>query len=134
MTQWVDDFKDDVTVALRQLKASPAFTVVAVLTLALGIGANSAMFAVADATLLRPLPFPGADRLVSVAEITRDGRRGAANPLDFVDWSERNRTFEAMAAALTSQTSIIGSDGVAQPLFGQAVSVHFFDGLGQAGL
>ena len=130
MTQWLGDLKDDVTVALRQLKASPAFTLVAVLTLALGIGANSAMFAVADATLLRPLPFPDADRLVSVAEITRDGRRGAANPLDFVDWSERNRTFEAMAAALTSQTSIIGADGVAEPLFGQAVSAHFFDVLG----
>ena len=86
MTQWLEDLKDDVTVALRQLKASPAFTLVAVLTLALGIGANSAMFAVADATLLRPLPFPDADRLVMVSEIRRDGARGAANPLDLVDW------------------------------------------------
>ena len=54
LTQWANDLKDDVTVALRQLKASPAFTLVAGLTLALGIGANSAMFAVADAALLRP--------------------------------------------------------------------------------
>ena len=69
LTQWLGDLRDDVAVALRQLKASPAFAVVAVLTLALGIGANSAMFAVADATLLRPLPYPDADRLVSVAEI-----------------------------------------------------------------
>ena len=90
MTQWLEDLKDDVTVALRQLKASPAFTAVAVLTLALGIGANSAMFAVADATLLRPLPFPDADRLVMVSEIRPNGRRGTANPLDFVDWSERD--------------------------------------------
>ena len=100
LTQWLEDLRDDVAdCAAAAEDVAPAFTLVAVLTLALGIGANSAMFAVADATLLRPLPFPDADRLVSVAEITRDGRRGAANPLDFVDWSERNRTFEAMAGA-----------------------------------
>jgi putative ABC transport system permease protein len=130
MTQRFEDLKDDVAVALRQLKASPAFALVAVLTLALGIGANSAMFAVADATLLRPLPFPDADRLVAVSEIRQDGGRGTANPLDFVDWRERNRSFEAMAAAMTSLTSITGADGVTQPLPGQAVTAHFFDVLG----
>ena len=57
LTQWIEEFRDDVTFSIRQLKASPAFTAVAVLTLALGIGANSAMFALAEATLLRPLPF-----------------------------------------------------------------------------
>ena len=129
MTQWLEDLTDDVTVALRQLKASPAFTAVAVLTLALGIGANSAMFAVADATLLRPLPFPDADRLVTWRR-SRDRQARRREPARLVDWSERNRTFEAMAASLTSQTSIIGTDGVAQPLFGQAVSAHFFDVLG----
>jgi putative ABC transport system permease protein len=130
LTQWLDDLKDDVAVALRQLKASPAFTAVAVLTLALGIGANSAMFAVADATLLRPLPFPDADRLMVVSEIGPNGRRGAANPLDFVDWTERARTFEAMAGAMSGQSSIIGSDGIAQPLATQAVTSRFFDVLG----
>jgi putative ABC transport system permease protein len=130
MTQWFQDLRDDVTVALRQLKASPAFAAVAVLTLALGIGANSAMFAVADATLLRPLPYTDADRLVAVSELTPDGGRNAANPLDFVDWSERNRTLEAMAGAMSSGTSIIGADGIAQPLPGQAVTARFFDVLG----
>jgi putative ABC transport system permease protein len=130
LTQWLEDLRDDVAVALRQLRASPAFALVAVLTLALGIGANSAMFAVADATLLRPLPFADADRLVAVAEIGRDGEPLAANPLDFVDWSERNRLFEAMAGALGSQTSITGADGIAQPLPGQAVTARFFDVLG----
>jgi putative ABC transport system permease protein len=130
LTQWLDDLKDDVTVALRQLKASPAFTLVAVLTLALGIGANSAMFAVADATLLRPLPYPNADRLMMVSELRPDGTRGAANPLDFVDWSERTRTFEAMAGAMSGQSSITGADGVAQPLATQAVTSRFFDVLG----
>jgi hypothetical protein len=98
LTQWLQDVRDDIDVALRQLKASPAFALVAILTLALGIGANSAMFAVADATLLRQLPYPQADRLVVVSELRPDGSRGAANPLDFVDWSERTSTFEAMAA------------------------------------
>ena len=131
MTHWLEDLRDDVAVALRQLNTSRAFTLVAVLTLALGIGANSAMFAVADATLLRPLPFADADRLVAVSEIARDGSgRGAANPLDFVDWSQRNRTFEAMAGAMTSQTSITGADGIPQPVAGQAVSARFFDVLG----
>ena len=130
LSQWLEDLRDDVAVALRQLKSSPAFALVAVLTLALGIGANSAMFAVADATLLRPLPYPNADRLVTVSELRRDGTRGTANPLDFVDWMERNRTFEAMAAALTGQTSIIGADGTAVPVNSQAVTTRFFDVLG----
>src|SRR5688572_9633792 len=129
-TQWLEDLGDDVAVALRQLKASPAFALVAVLTLALGIGANSAMFAVADATLLRPLPYPQADRLVVVSELRQDGSRGAANPLDFVDWTERTRTFDAMAGALSGQASITGTDGVAQPLATQAVTARFFDVLG----
>ena len=130
LTQWFEELRDDVVVAMRQLKAAPAFTVVAVLTLALGIGANSAMFAVADATLLRPLPYPHADRLVVVSELRRDGSRGAANPLDFVDWSERNRTFDAMAAALSGQTSIRNAGGTAEPVLTQAVTARFFDVLG----
>ena len=130
MTQWLEDLKDDVTVALRQLKASRAFTAVAVLTLALGIGANSAMFAVADATLLRPLPFPEGDRLVMVSELRADGSRGSVNPLDLVDWMERNRTFDAMAAILVGQTAITGADGTAQPVNSHAVTARFFDVLG----
>ena len=130
LTRWLDEFRHDVTGALRQMRGARAFTAMIVLTLALGLGANSAMFAVADATLLRPLPFPDAERLVAVSDIRRDGGRGAANPLDFVDWSERNRSFQAMAAVVSSQTSITGADGVAQPLAGQAVTAHFFDVLG----
>jgi len=76
LTQWLDELRTDVTLAIRQLRGSPGFTLVAAITLALGIGANSAMFAVADATLLRPLPFPDADRLVIVSEL----RPNAAAP------------------------------------------------------
>src|SRR5262245_26319745 len=62
LTQWLDELRDDLKFAFRQLRHSPAFTLVAVLTLALGIGANSAIFALVDATLLRPLPFGDPDR------------------------------------------------------------------------
>ena len=70
LTQWLDELRSDLKFAIRQLKGSPAFTLVATLTLALGIGANSAIFALVDATLLRPLPFGNPDRLVSIWEKT----------------------------------------------------------------
>src|SRR5262245_53698165 len=68
ITQFLGELRDDVKFAIRQLRAAPGFALVAVITLALGIGANSAMFALADATLLRPFPFPEADRLTRVWE------------------------------------------------------------------
>ena len=130
LTHWFEDLQDDVAVALRQLKASPSFALVAVLTLALGIGANSAMFAVADATLLRPLPFAKADRLVTVSELRANGTRGLTNPLDVTDWIERNRTFDAMAGVINSQSAITWPDGTAESIPTQAVTGRFFDVLG----
>ena len=70
ITQWLGELRDDVRFALRQLRRAPAFAAVAILTLALGIGANSAIFALADATLLRPLPYANPDRLVTIWETT----------------------------------------------------------------
>jgi len=130
LTQWLDECRQDVTFALRQMRTAPGFAAVAVLTLALGIGANSAMFALADATLLRPLPVAGADRFVMVWE-RRDGvPRGQVNPADFLDWAERNRTFDAMAAFLTSSAAVAGADGMAQAIPAQAVTPRFFDAVG----
>ena len=76
LMQWLEEFRDDVRFAVRQLRRAPAFTLVAALTLALGIGANSAIFALVDATLLRPLPFPDPDRLVMAWEHSADARPG----------------------------------------------------------
>jgi putative ABC transport system permease protein len=128
---WLREIRQDAMYGVRMLTKDRGFTAVAIVTLALGIGANSAMFAVADATLLRPLPFPDPDRLVMISEIRRDGSPGGQiNPLDLVDWIERNRSFEAMAAVLAGQSSITGADGTAELVNSQAVTTRFFDVLG----
>ena len=75
LLRWVEELGVDVRFALRQLRRAPAFTIVAVVTLALGIGVNTAMFALADAALLRPLPFANPDRLVLVEERGPQERR-----------------------------------------------------------
>src|SRR5262252_7852781 len=106
ITQWLDDFRSDVLVAIRRLKQSPGFTAVAVLTLALGIGANSAIFALADATLLRPLQFPEADRLVMLHERTPTIDRSVVAPFEAAEWIARNRTFESMAAVSSNKRTI----------------------------
>ena len=83
LTQWLEELRDDVKFAIRQLRTSPAFTFIAAITLALGIGGNSAIFALVDATLLRPLPFREPERLVMVWETKRHvapGRSSAAQP------------------------------------------------------
>lgn len=128
---WLREVHQDAMYGVRMLAKDWGFAVVAIVTLALGIGANSAMFAVADATLLRPLPFPDPDRLVMISEMRRNGSSGGqVNPLDLVDWIERNRSFEGMAAVLAGQTSITGAEGTAEPVNSQAVTTRFFDVLG----
>jgi len=99
LIQWFDEFRADLSFAFRQLRASPGYTFVAMLTLALGIGANSAMFALADAALLRPLPFRDPDRLVIVDEWgPQQAARSRIELLNFREWSRQSRTFESMAA------------------------------------
>ena len=130
LTQWLDEGRADVRFALRQLRQAPGFAAVAVLTLALGIGANSAIFALADAALLRPLPFPDSERLVMLWERRADGTRGQVNPVEFLDWSERNRTFDALATVLATGRAMTNPDGTTEQIDGQAVSTRFFDVLG----
>ena len=133
LTQWLDERKADVTFALRQLRASPAFTTVAAITLALGIGANSAMFALADATLLRPLPYPQPDRLVMVWTRHPSVPRGGVSPTDLRDWDEQSRTFEALAAVqfgVGGGPLVEGPDGSLQSADRQGVTARFFEVLG----
>jgi putative ABC transport system permease protein len=128
----LEEVRDDVRFAIRQLKASPGFTAVAALTLALGIGANGAIFALADAALLRPLPFAEPERLALLLERTPATREGVVAPFEFVAWSEASQTFDVMAAVMagTSDRAMAGPDGSAELVPGHAVTVRFFDVLG----
>ncbi len=83
----------DLRLAARMLRKYPGFSAATILTLALGIGANSAIFALVDATLLRPLPFRDPDRLVMLWEQTETSRRDRVAPLNLIDWNKRNSTF-----------------------------------------
>ena len=128
----IDELRQDVTFALRQLRSAPVFTLVAAATLALGIGANSAIFALVDATLLRPLPYVNPDRLVTMWETTGATPRGFASPLNMVDWQARGRSFEAIAGYIPSVGSMVmsGADGNALTVPRQWVSSGIFDVLG----
>jgi predicted permease len=122
----------DVRYALRTLTRKPGFAVVTVLTLALGIGANAAIFSAVHAVLLRPLPFPDPDRLVSLSSTTvaapnRPG--GAASPPDFADWRRENRSFAEVAALDTSSFALTGV-GAAEQVPGANVTGGFFAILG----
>ena len=130
--QWLEEFRNDVKFAVRQLRRSPGFAAVAIITLALGIGANSAIFALVDATLLRPLPFPAPDRLVMAWEQQEGTPRGRVSPLNLLDWTERNRTFDKLAGFIPSIGGMVmnGADGTSETVPRQWVMAGFFDVLG----
>ncbi|HVO12426.1 MAG TPA: ABC transporter permease [Vicinamibacteria bacterium] len=121
----LDSLRQDLAYALRRLWHAPGFTLVAVLTLALGIGANSAIFSVVDAVLLRPLPFPEADRLVSVAQVWK-GRPAVYSPQNFLDTEGQSRTIAAFAAIDTNGVTLTGQ-GAAARLQSADVSARFFE-------
>ena len=102
------------------------------LTLALGIGANSAIFALVDATLLRPLPFRDPDQLVAVWETSPTTTAGCASPPNMIDWDARSRTFETIAGYRPSVGGMVmaGADGKAETVSRQWVTSGFFDVLG----
>lgn len=131
LTLFFEELRADVTSAIRQMRAFPGFTAVAAVTLALGIGANSAIFALADATFLRPLPFTAPhDRLVMLWERYPNGFLSQVTPLDFADWVDQNQSFDAMAAFLANSVALIGPDGTAEQVTSQMVSPKFFEVLG----
>jgi hypothetical protein len=128
---WLEQLTQDLRYALRAMRKSPGFTLTAVLSLALGIGANTAIFTVVNAVLLRPLPFPEPDRLVQLWESkpSKGYFRNVVNPFNFLDWRERTHSFEAMAAVSGLTTNLTGlGDPLALP--GLQVSSGFFSVLG----
>src|SRR5215471_13698981 len=122
----------DIRYAFRMMRRSPAFTIVAVLTLALGIGATSSIFSVASAVLLRPLPYQNPERLVWLSGNNLPGgikSEGASGP-DYLDWANQNKSFEQMACFSGWQPTLTG-EGEPERIPGSAVSVDMFDLLGK---
>jgi putative ABC transport system permease protein len=115
--------------ALRRLKNSPGFTIVAVLTLALGIGANSAMFSVINAVLLRPLPYRDPQRLVLLSEHWPQFPRLSLSYLNYRDWRDQSHSFEAVAAVRNNVMTMTGISE-AERLPTQNVTANLFDMLG----
>src|SRR5271168_3800986 len=114
----------DLKFSLRTLAKSPAFTLVAILTLALGIGANTAIFSVVNAVLLRPLPFKDSAQLVVMRETYKLVGNVSVSYPDFLDWRQQSHAFSAMAVIDNVGFNL---SGVAQPenIGGYAVSPNF---------
>jgi predicted permease len=128
----VSSILNDLRYALRLMRKAPAFTLVAVATLALGIGANTAIFSVVNAALLNPLPFPDADRLVVISEtVKRDTveRRPLSYP-DYRDYRERTSSFDDMAVWSSEKFTLGSDDAPARQLEGELVSAAYFSLLG----
>ena len=128
---FLDTLVQDVRYSVRTLVRSPGFTAVAVLTLALGIGANTAIFSVVRAVLLRSLSFPQADRLVLIwaTNATNGEMHDVASYPDFEDWKAQNKSFENVAA-FTTRGAILTTEKQAERVSAVQASAAFFDTLG----
>jgi putative ABC transport system permease protein len=120
----------DLRYGFRMLVKTPGFTVVAVFALALGIGANTAIFSVVNAVLLRPLPFKDPDRLVwaQAADLKTGEQGGSISPPDFLDYREQSRVFEHFAATQSMSFTLTG-DAEPERVLGARVSADFFEAL-----
>jgi len=124
----MDTLRQDLAYALRRLRQAPGFTAVAVATLALGIGANGAIFSVVNAVLLRPLPFEEPERLVRVSQTWKGESTSVYSPQNFLDVEAAARSFESLAVFDSSGITLTGR-GQPSRLEGTEVSATFFDTL-----
>lgn len=124
-----DELRQDVRIGLRLLGRSPGFATVAIVTLALGIGANTAIYSVLDTLLLRPLPYPEADRLVQISETLDSGRPNSVSGGAFLDWRAHATQFDAIALTAQVAYNLRGST-TTERLSGLEVSHEFFRVLG----
>ncbi len=125
LSQTLQDFK----YSLRMLRKNPGFALVVVLTLALGIGANTAIFSFVNAVILNPLPFPDSDRLVVINEITNQGEEMSVSLLNFRDWQARAKSFEEIGGYRFDTFNLSGM-GTPQRLVGLEVTGNYFRILG----
>jgi len=123
------DLWQDLRYGVRQLLHSPAFTAIAIATLALGGGVNAAIFSFVNAVLLKPLPYPHPERIVSVSERLPGGANNLISTLNFLDWERRNRCFQFLSAIAGDTVTLTGSDNP-EELNVYRVSASYFNVLG----
>ena len=121
----------DLRYGFRMLRKNPGFTLVSILTLALAIGANTAIFSVVNSVLIRPLPYANANRLVMIWEHQAGAQetQNVTSPATFLNWKERNTVFEKVAACFNGTTVLTGGDSPEQ-LTEQLVSPSLFSMVG----
>ncbi|HXW57578.1 MAG TPA: ABC transporter permease [Candidatus Cybelea sp.] len=125
----IETFGRDVRFALRVMAKNPGFTLIAVLTLALGIGATTAIFSAVNTVLLEPLPYRQAERLVTIWGVNKGQRYDLVSDLDYLDWKSQNRVFESMGASTDEMFTLTGA-GEPESIIGYEFSPDFFGVLG----
>jgi len=128
--RWMDNVIRDVRYAMRSLARTPVFAATVIMTLALGIGANSAIFSIVDRLLLRALPFPNGEQLVVLHENGLKAPNMDVNPANWMDWQRESRTFESFAAWTNRFPLALTGEGEPERLQNEAVSYEFFSVLG----
>jgi predicted permease len=126
---WPDYVRQDLKYAFRRLIKDPSFTLIAIATLALGIGVNTAIFSVVNGVVLNPLPYPEPEQLVAVYSRTADGPRASSSYPNFLDWARDNRSFSDLAAFRPDDLNLIGL-GQPERVPAEMVSASFFRLLG----
>jgi putative ABC transport system permease protein len=123
-----DALRGDLRYAFRQIRKRPGFSAAAILTLAIGVGATSAVFAVVDAVVLRPLPYPDAHRLFAIHEFNTRNNIGRTNatPLNYLDWRDQAKSFSGMAGHIGTGFTLTGR-GEARFTFGQIITTNLLD-------
>ncbi|HEV2963767.1 MAG TPA: ABC transporter permease, partial [Candidatus Angelobacter sp.] len=126
---WLEHIKRDLFYAVRVLLRSPGFAAIAIATLALGVGATAAIFSFVNAVLLKPLPYPHPERIVSVWEKLPGGGSNPISTLNFLDWERQNRCFQFLSAIALGKVTLTGSDSP-EELNVHRVSASYFKVLG----
>ena len=126
---FLDMLLQDLRYGIRVLRRTPGFTLAALLTLAIGIGANAAIFSVVDAVLLQPLPYADPDRLVTIGDRNADGSSSNVGFTTMVDWRARSRSFEALGVMRSWQPTLM-VNGEAERVSAVRVSANYFEMLG----
>jgi putative ABC transport system permease protein len=127
----MDNLRQDLRYALRTFVRNPGFTALAILTIAIGVGANTAIFSIVNDVLIRPLPFDHPDALVLMSHANRQTRQntGNASPANFLDWRKRNHSFTGLAAYRDAGFTLASADRP-ERVRGALVNANFFDVLG----